>query len=387
MKPVIDRFLPKDDESFFLFGPRGTGKTTWLRSNMPDAFTVNLLDADVFLRYSSNPMHLKDVVEGNPNKRVFVVDEIQKVPALLDVVHDLMERHPSLQFVLTGSSARKLKRAAGVNLLGGRALERHLHPFMASELGEAFSLDDALLHGLVPIVMRYRDRDAALSSYLNLYIREEVQMEGLVRNLDSFSRFLEAASFSHGSVVSVTDIARECGVKRTTVDGFLEILEGLLIGERLPPFVRHAKRRVVAREKFYFFDVGVYRALRPKGMMDRPEEIAGAALEGLVHQNLAAWRDYSGIAGGLYFWRTQEGHEVDFVVYTESDFAAIEVKHTKNPSKSDFAGLALFAKDYPMAKRLLLYRGTEQYMSDGVLVMPVERFLRDLKPREGIPIA
>ena len=379
----IDRFLGLKDENFFLFGPRGTGKTTWLNDNLVDASFVNLLEADTYLKYSANPMHLKDLVEGS-RSQTFIIDEIQKVPALLDVVHDLIEKHRDRRFVLTGSSARKLKRTVGVNLLGGRALEVHMHPFMAAELGERFSLDDALLHGMLPVILKYKDKAAALASYLNLYIREEVQMEGLVRSLDSFARFLEAASFSHGAMLSATEISRECGVRRTTVDGFVEILEGLLIASRLPPFLRHAKRKVVAHDKLYFFDAGVYRCLRPKGVMDRPEEIAGATLEGLVFQHLAAWRDYSGLQGGLYFWRTHQNHEVDFVVYTENDFTAIEVKHTKNPTKTDFAGLKLFAKDYPAALRILLYRGREQYFEDGVLVLPVERFLLVLRPGQTL---
>jgi len=379
MKDHISRFLDFREESFFLFGPRGTGKTTWLNDHLGDALSINLLESDAYLKYSANPMHLRDVVEGC-SSQTFIIDEIQKVPSLLDVVHDLIEKHPDRRFILTGSSARKLKRTTGVNLLGGRALEVHMHPFMAAELGERFSLDEALMYGTLPVILKYKDKAAALASYLNLYIREEVQMEGLVRNLDSFARFLESASFSHGAMLSATDISRECGVKRTTVDGFVEILEGLLIASRLPPFLRHAKRRLVARDKFYFFDAGVYRCLRPKGVMDRPEEIAGMALEGLVYQHLAAWRDYSGVQGGLYFWRTHQNHEVDFVVYTEYEFAAIEVKHTRNPSRSDFAGLKLFAADYPVARRILLYRGNEQYLEDGVLVVPVERFLVSLKP-------
>ena len=383
MNTQIDRFLDLRDESFFLFGPRGTGKTTWLNDNLGDASFVNLLEADTCLKYSANPMHLRDVVEGGKS-RTFIIDEIQKVPALLDVVHDIIEKHRDCRFVLTGSSARKLKRTTGVNLLGGRALEVHMHPFMAAELRERFSLDDALLHGTLPVILKYKDKDAALASYLNLYIREEVLMEGLVRSLDSFARFLEAVSFSHGALLSATDISRECGVKRTTVDGFVEILEGLLIASRLPPFLRHAKRKVVAHDKFYFFDAGVYRCIRPKGVMDRPEEIAGAALEGLVFQHLAAWRDYSGLQGGLYFWRTHQNHEVDFIVYTADDFVAIEVKHTKNPTKADFAGLKMFAKDYPVARRILLYRGREQYLEDGVLVLPVERFLLALRPKQAL---
>ena len=384
MHDHIDRCLGFREESFFLFGPRGTGKTTWLKDHLSNATFINLLESDTCLKYSARPMRLSEVVEGS-SSQTFIIDEIQKIPALLDVVHDIIEKHPNRRFVLTGSSARKLKRTPGVNLLGGRALEVHMHPFMAAELGSLFSIDEALMYGTLPMMLKYKDKAAALAAYLNLYIREEVQAEGLVRSLDSFARFLEAASFSHGGMLSATEISRECGVRRTTVDGFVEILEGLLIASRLPPFLRHAKRKVVAHDKFYFFDSGVYRSLRPKGSMDRPEEIAGMALEGLVFQHLAAWRDYSGLQGGLYFWRTHQNHEVDFVVYNENDFAAIEVKHTGNPSKADFAGLKLFAKDYPEARRILLYRGSEQYLADGVLVLPVERFLLSLVPGRPIP--
>lgn len=351
---------------------------------MKGAYFVDLLKNDIRLRLMSNPERLKDMVAANDDCRRIVIDEIQKVPALLDVIHSLMEDYPDKRFVLTGSSARKLKRA-GVDLLGGRALELRMHPFMACELGESFDLDDALETGLVPVVGKYANRKRQLSAYLQLYVREEVEQEGLVRNLDSFARFLEAMAFSHGGVLSASEIARECMVKRSTVDGYIQIVRDLLIGDSLPVFTKRAKRRLVTHEKFYYFDVGVFRELRPVGRLDSPADINGQALEGLVHQHLRAYCDYSGYKNALFYWRTSGGAEVDFVVYTPDDFVAIEVKHSDRISSSDLEGLRLFASDYPEATRILLYRGSEQIMKDGVLVVPVERFLKEILPGRLLP--
>lgn len=209
-------------------------------------------------------------------------------------------------------------------------------------------------------------------------MREEVQLEGLVRNLGPFTRFLEAASFSHGGLLTSSAIARECGVGRTTVDGYLKILYDLMIASCVPVFSKRARRELVAHGKFYFFDAGVYRALRPKGPLDRPSEIDGAALEGLVFQNISASLDYNGEDGGLYFWRTVSGSEVDFVVYTENRFDAIEVKNAAKVARSDLTPLKAFKADYPEARPMLLYRGDLQYEEDGILIMPVDRFLKSI---------
>ena len=230
------------------------------------------------------------------------------------------------------------------------------------------------------VICGARGKDAALSAYIDLYLREEIQQEGLVRTLAPFARFLESASFSHGSQLVSSAIARDCGVGRTTVDGYLKILEDLMIGVRLPVFSKRAKRELVAHEKFYFFDCGVFRALRPKGPLDRPSEIDGAALEGLVFQHLRAWNDCSGAPDTLGYWRTRAGVEVDFVLYGERDFAAIEVKNAAVLRPDDFAGLKSFREDYPEARPVLLYRGEERFLSDGILVLPVEDFLRALLP-------
>ena len=375
--------------SFFLFGPRGTGKTVWLGCQFPDALTVNLLEADVRRSLTARPESLVDIVAANADKATIVIDEIQRVPALLDTIHDLIEKNRDKRFILTGSSARKLKRAQGTDLLGGRAVKCLCHPFLASEMGRDFNLQDALQLGMLPLV-RYpiaQEPQDVLRTYLDLYLQEEVINEGVIRNLDVFSRFLETASFSHGSVLSASAIAREAGVKRSTVDSYFEILEEMLVTARLPVFTKRAKRETIAHSKFYFFDAGVYRALRPKGPLDRPEEIDGMALEGLVHQHLRAWLDYSGERNALYFWRTRAGLEVDFIVYTPTDFVAIEVKNTARIRAKDLAGLKAFRQDYPECRTIILYRGRQQTIIDGVLAAPVERFISELVPNKPLPDA
>ena len=373
--------------SFFLFGPRGTGKTMWLGHQFPEALTVNLLEADVRRSLMAKPESLVDVVAANADKKTIIIDEIQRVPALLDTIHDLIEKNRDKRFILTGSSARKLKRAQGADLLGGRAVKCLCHPFLASEIGGDFNLQDALQLGMIPLV-RYpiaQEPQAVLRTYLDLYLQEEVLNEGLIRNLDVFSRFLETASFSHGSVLSASAIAREAEVKRSTVDSYFEILEEMLVTTRLPVFTKRAKRETIAHSKLYFFDAGVYRALRPHGPLDRPEEIDGMALEGLVHQHLRAWLDYSGERNALYFWRTRAGLEVDFIVYTPTDFVAIEVKNTARIRTKDLSGIKAFRQDYPECRTLILYRGRQQTVIDGVLVAPVERFLKGIVPNKPLP--
>jgi uncharacterized protein len=382
----LPRFLSCPEKSFFLFGPRGTGKSTWLKERFPEALFVDLLSHDVHRRLLARPERLRDIVEGNADRRTFVVDEVQRAPQLLDVVHQLIEAHPEQRFVLTGSSARQLKRA-GVDLLAGRALLTTCHPFMAAELGDAFSLESALAVGTVPLVLAALERDAVLRAYLELHLREEIQMEGLARNLGAFSRFLEAASFSHGALLTASEIARDCEIGRTTVEGYLSILEDLLIATRLPVFSKRSKRKLVGHDKLYFFDAGVFRTLRPKGPLDRPGEIDGAALEGLVLQHLRAWNDYSGKPCTLGFWRTRAGLEVDFVVYGPGELAAIEVKNAAQIRPSDLRPLRAFGDEYPEARLTLLHRGREQSLRNGVLCAPVERFLRELKPGAPLPDA
>jgi len=331
-----------------MFGPRGTGKSTWLRQNFPDAIYLDLLDPETFRAYLAHPERLREAIEGNPKARAIVVDEIQKVPALLDVVHKLIEEknRRSLSFILTGSSARKLKRT-GVNLLAGRLLMKTLHPFMAAELGPRFDLRTSLRLGMLPLVLGAAEPEETLKSYVSLYLQEEVQAEGLVRNIGDFARFLEAISLSHASLLSTSEVARECQVGRKTVEGFVEILEDLLLGFRLKVFSKRARRQLVHHPKFYYVDAGVFRSVRPKGPLDSPEEIGGECLEGLVAQHLRAWIAYSHGDHQLYFWRTRSGTEVDFVLYGEHTFLAVGVKSSKSVHGKDVRSLATFLEDYP----------------------------------------
>lgn len=382
---IIERALQMPEGSFFLFGPRGTGKSTWLGQRLSEAVMIDLLSDDACQRFLIRPDHLYDLAMGQREGQTIVVDEVQKVPALLGVVHRSMEHRHDLRFVLTGSSARKLKRS-GVDLLAGRAQVVTCHPFMASELGESFSLNSALRTGLVPLVWSAQDPATILRSYMALYLREEVQMEALVRNVGDFARFLQAISFSHASQLNLSGVSRECQVSRKTVEGYVSILEDLLIGHQLPVFAKRAKRQLVNHAKFYLFDGGVFRSLRPAGPLDRPGEIDGHALEGLVFQHLLAWRDYSGRGHELYYWRTKSGSEVDFVVYGDGCFAAIEVKNSDKVDRTDLRALRSFAEDFPEARRILLYRGVDRLLIDGVLCLPCEAFLRALSPGGDLPV-
>ena len=383
METIIPRFFKPPKESFFLFGPRGTGKSTWLRAIMKGALWIDLLEPDVFRSYSARPERLRELVLANRHKRVIVVDEIQKVPDLLSVVHALIERKQGWQFILTGSSSRKLKRS-GVDLLAGRVLKLTLHPFMAAELGKKFNLGKALKFGMLPLAITASDPEKVLKAYAALYVREEVQMEGLVRNISGFSRFLEAVSFSSGAVLNISNVARDCEIERKVVEGYISILEDLLLSFRLPVFTKRAKRATAAHPKFYYFDAGVFRSLRPTGPLDRPEEIEGAVLEGLVAQHLISWNAYRGEKNKLYYWRTRSAAEVDFIVYGEEVFWAIEVKNASRIRKGDLNSLRAFQEEYPRCKTFLLYRGKERILREGVLCMPCEDFLMRLNPRETI---
>jgi predicted AAA+ superfamily ATPase len=378
------RFLQPPKKSFFLLGPRGTGKSTWVKAVYKDALRIDLLEPDLFRRYSAKPETLKELVHGNADRSVIVLDEIQKVPELLPVVHSLIEEKRGWQFVLTGSSARKLKRT-GADLLAGRAVLKSLHPFMAAELGNDFDFSRALRYGLLPLVWNADEPEEVLRAYAALYLREEVQAEGLVRNVGNFARFLEAMSFSHGSLLNISNVARECEVERKVVETYVGILEDLLLGFRLGVFTKRARRETVSHPKFYFFDAGVFQSLRPKGPLDRPEEIQGHALEGLVAQHLRAWIAYSGDSDSLSYWRTRHGVEVDFVVYGPSGHWAIEVKNTARLRDEDMNGLRAFVDEYPNAKAILLYQGRERLKRKNILAIPCEEFLKALRPGARIP--
>jgi predicted AAA+ superfamily ATPase len=371
------RALRPPGGSYFLFGARGTGKSSFVRHAYPGALYIDLLDPVTQREYLARPERLAEVVRAQPAGRNVVIDEVQKVPELLEVVHTLIEERRT-QFVLTGSSARKLKRS-GIDLLAGRAALRFLFPYLASELGEQFTLEGALRFGLVPLVVEAPTPDEALRAYVALYIREEVFQEGLVRNMAAFSRFLEAVSFSHGQVLNLAHVARESQVERKSIEGYVSILEDLLIAFRLSVFSRRAKRELIGHSKFYLFDPGVYRALRPRGPLDLPETIAGTAFEGLIAQQLRAWLHYRQGDAELCFWRTRGGAEVDFILYGDLGLVAIECKYSARLRSEDLRSLKAFREDYPEATCNFIYAGHERMLIDGILCVPAEEFLAGLR--------
>lgn len=365
----------KSRKSFFLFGPRGTGKTTWLRQKLPDALFVNLLRSDFYLPLAANPAHLRSLIPEGYTGWI-VIDEIQRVPELLNEVHDLIESKGHV-FILTGSSARKLRRDS-VNLLAGRALTYHMHPLTVTEQGDAFRLEDSLRYGHLPARFSEPDATKYLQDYVQTYLREEVMQESLTRNIGHFSRFLEVASFSQASVLNVSDIARDAHIARPVAESYFSILEDLLIGVRLPVFSKRAKRQIIAHGKFFYFDAGVYRSIRPAGPLDSPAEIDGPALETLVLQELRALNDYRALGYEIHFWRTKHGLEVDFVLYGPRGLLALEIKRSTSVNAADLRALRAFNKDYPEAACVLLYGGEQPLFMGDIRVIPIREALRGL---------
>jgi len=365
---------PKD-KSFFLFGPRGTGKTTWVKSTFKTALYLDLLEAELFNDLLANPQRLENLIPKD-FKDWIIIDEVQRVPELLSEVHRLIEKY-KFKFILTGSSARKLKKT-GPNLLAGRALTYFLHPLTVQELGQDFALNHSLTFGQLPCAYTESAPKKYLESYIKTYLQEEIQQEGLTRNLGAFSRFLEAASFSQGSILNISAVAQECSVERKVVENYFTILEDLLIACRIPVFTKRAKRRLIAHPKFYFFDTGLYRILRPMGPLDMPEEVQGIAFETHFYQELNAINDYLELGYKIFYWRTSSNIEVDFVLYGEKGIKAFEIKRTGKVISSMLRGLKAFLKDYPTAKTYFIYGG-ERRMRDGdIEIIPIQTALQEL---------
>ncbi len=379
----IPRKIIPPKGSYFLFGPRGTGKSTWLMHNYPEAVRVDLLMGEEERRFSSYPERIRGIADSLTPGSILILDEIQRVPRLLPEIHFLIEQKRDIQFIMTGSSARKLRRSVS-DLLGGRALLRHMGPFLASELGREFSLEKALKIGLIPLIWESSDPEERLHNYITLNLKEEVQAEGLVRQIGDFSRFLEVASFSYASVRTTTDISRESSVKRVTVDNYLQILEDLFLAFSLPIFSRRSKRRLIAHQKFYFFDVGLYKILRPHGILDSFSEIEGIALEGLVAQHLRSWVLSQTETHTLSFWRTHTKLEVDFVIYGPRGFWAIEVKRSPNLGPNDIRAMLAFKEEYPEAQCLFVAPGKYRENYRGFPIVPLEEFLLSITPENLI---
>ena len=365
-------------QSFFLLGVRGAGKSTWARRQFPDALRIDLLDEGRYQDYLIDPSLFAAELDAVPAESWVVVDEIQRLPNLLNEVHRLIEDR-RLRFALLGSSARKLK-AAGVNLLAGRALRKVMHPLTPAELGGDFEIEAALDTGTIPLVWVSEDRRAVLESYVQLYLREEIRAEALVRNLPGFARFLLVAALYHGEVINVSGLARDCGVARTTVQGYLDILEDTLLAFRLPAFEARLRVRERRHPKLYWVDPGLVRAVKRLRGPIAPEE-RGALLEGWVLHLLRAHCEESDLYEEIRYWAPHPANrtEVDFLLRRGGEFVAVEVKSGPRYHTGMLLGLRAVADLPGVVRRVLVYGGRRSFRTeDGVEVWSIARLHRAL---------
>ena len=364
--------------SFFLFGVRGVGKSWWARATLPDAPRFDLLDEALFHDLLADPSLFRDLVSTVAPGDWVVIDEVQRVPALLNEVHRQIEER-GLRFALLGSSARKLK-TAGTNLLAGRAVRKSMYPLVPRELGADFNLDDVLMYGSLPVVWTADSRREVLESYTQLYLREEIRAEAVVRNLPGFVRFLPIAALLHGQAVNVAGIARDAGVARTTVAGYLDVLEDTLLTWRLPAFEARLRVRERRRPKLYWVDPGVVRAVkRQLGPVSAEER--GALFEGWILGLLRAHAEERPMFDSIHYWAPAEsGTEVDFLLRRDGEHLAIEAKAARRYNTALLRGLRAIGDLPGLVRRVLVHDGRRAFRTeDGIDVWPVKRFLEALR--------
>ena len=376
---MYTRALQLPERSFFLLGPRGTGKTTWLRGQLPSALWFDLLRTATFLELSQQPDRFRQQIEAQRRGSWVVIDEVQRLPSLLNEVHALIAAHGrAYRFALSGSSVRKLKRL-DVNLLAGRAINRQCFPLTARELDFDLDVDDVLRSGLLPQVRS--DPEFAidtLDAYVSNYLREEIQQEALVRRLDSFARFLQVAAIMNGQVSNIAGVARDAAVARPTVQGYFETLTDTLIGVWLPAWQRRAKVKEVASPKFYLFDCGVARALagRLREPLDGLER--GFLLETWILHELRAAVAYGGLGGELRYWRTPSGSEVDFIWTRAKRAIGIEVKAASQWRREYGTALKSLVEDRILQSGFGVYTGTTELKDGPIRVLPLRKFVKEL---------
>jgi predicted AAA+ superfamily ATPase len=376
--------LPIGKKSFFLFGPRQTGKSTLVEELLKERphRTINLLERDTFLRYKSRPERLRQEIEAmKMDQKPFIIfiDEVQKIPEILDEVHLLLERYKGkLLFVMTGSSARKLKRFSA-NLLAGRAWQFFLYPLTYKELGSDFHLERVLSKGSLPPVVGESDEDAVqtLNAYTQTYLKEEILDEALARNIGAFSKFLELAADQSGSIVNYSNIARETQVTVKTIQGYYQILEDTLIAIRLPTYTRSARKRLVLHPKYYLFDLGVIQALtgRTTQPIRKGTHLYGTLFEHFVILEILRLASYAQKNWRFYYWRTSHGVEVDLVIETPKELWAIEIKASEQVEASQLQGLRSFQEDYPKAKLICVSTTPYAYLTGPFKVISWQEFL------------
>lgn len=361
------------DGSIFLFGGRQTGKSTILRQQFPQSIYIDLLDNSIKERYSRRPTLLYETLKDKSEGTLVIIDEIPEVPALLNEVHRLIVES-GLVFILCGSSARKLKRK-GHNTLGGRAYPVYLYPFVSAELPE-FDIDRAVSYGMIPPHYLAKNPTRLLAGYINVYLKEEIKEEALVRNLDAFQRFLEVAAVTDGEIVNNNNIAQDCGVHATTVNAYFDILEDTLMGYRIPAFRKVMKRRLTQAPKFYYFDIGVANYLLHRKELVRGSSDYGHAFEHLVIQEIYAWLHYTHSEESLSYWRTYTGIEVDAIIGDAR--VAIEVKSSEEIQHRHLKGLMAFAEEHPDSRRIIVSLDKFSRTTDGIEYMYVIDFFKTM---------
>ncbi|MCK5798749.1 MAG: ATP-binding protein [Deltaproteobacteria bacterium] len=373
------RSLTLPNHSFFLFGPRGTGKTTWLRKVLPHALWRNLLLDEDYLPLLGDSSLLRRAVDALPAGSWVVIDEVQRLPGLLNEVHDLISRRgDAIKFAMSGSSARKLRRAE-VNLLAGRAIDRRLFPFTSQELGDDFDLDAALTYGTLPAVVQDPSYAAdILEAYIGTYLTQEIQQEALVKDLGSFHRFLQIIGLLNGEQINTSAIARDAAVARTTVERYLSVFVDTLLGYRLPAWRPRIKVRERARPKFYLFDPGIVRTLLGRTREGLAPTEAGKLLETFVLHELRSAVSYKGCGGTLSFWRSSGGAEIDFVWSRADRHVGIEVKASHSWRRSSSRALKDLHASGILSECFAIYRGKDILRDGPVLVLPYEEFSRRL---------
>jgi predicted AAA+ superfamily ATPase len=373
MSKLYNRIAQSPKTSFFLFGPRGVGKSTWARQSLGHAKHIDLLDVGLYKRLLGNPALFAGMVQETPENDWVVVDEIQRIPSLLNDVHRLIEVRGQ-RFGLLGSSARKLK-TAGTNLLAGRALWRTMFPLLPEELGADFDLQQVLRFGSIALIWAAEEPRNTLESYVQLYLREEIKAEALVRNLPGFVRFLPVAGLFHGQSINISAIARDTGTARTTVAGYLDILEDTLLARRLPAFEARLRVRERTHDKLYWVDPGLVRAVK-KQLGPLAIEERGALLEGYIHTVLLAYAHDRVLFDDIFYWSPQaRGVEVDFLLRRGKELLAIEVKASETFSRSQLRGLKAIGELEEVVRRILIYTGPDELRVAGdIEVWPVGRF-------------
>lgn len=366
-------FQDAERESLFLWGARQTGKSTLLKAKFPDALWFDLLLSDVYQRMVSNPTLLRETVLGNPEKTTVIIDEIQRIPELLNEIHWLIA-NTDTQFIMSGSSARKILRS-GSNLLGGRALRYELLPLISQEIPD-FDLIRALNNGLLPRHYLAEHPKRMLAAYVGNYLRDEIVSEARIRNVQVFAQFLEAACFSNGEMVNYSNIASDCGVSSPTIKEYFQILQDTLIGRFVPAYQKKPKRRVITAPKFYFFDIGIVNQLLKRGKIEKGSEIYGNAFEHFIYQEIYAHSSYSGLDYSISYWRTTSQIEIDFVLGNNE--VAIEVKSSDNINERHLNGLKSFMEEYKVEHSILICNEPLPRKIGNIWILPWAVFLQKL---------